>query len=74
MSAGTADIVPGGGDGTAAGTAAIAATDARPGIDTEPPTVAVGARTAGMAGMVGRSVIGAPPIEAVARSPRSARR
>ena len=61
-------------EATSAGTADIAATDARPGIETEPPTVAVGAITTGMAGMVARSVIARSPIAAAARSPRSARR
>src|SRR4029079_2318612 len=73
MSAGIAAIAPGAGDGTAA----IAATDARPGIETDPPTVAVGA-TVGTGGIVGRAPMGGPPEArsgaALVRSPRNARR
>src|SRR6185503_1638445 len=63
-----------GGGAAAAGCAAIAATEARVGIATEPPTVEIGVVTAGMLGIVGRSPIegGRSLIAAVVRSPFNA--
>jgi hypothetical protein len=72
ISAGTAGMLPGSGDTIPAGCAAIAATEARVGIATDPPTVPIGAVTVGMFGIVGRSPIAEPLSAAVVRSPRSA--